>query len=197
MREVNMRILIAKISLSCGPLLLGGIGYFAYASSPANYLPSADRPAIEQAGQTEGNTKIIVIYRGSTKDPAASVSLDGNEKGKLPSRMYLAMPSSDGSHTIAVGGFEQRKVMCKQVIGVWGEAGSDNIVNIEMPFHPASLTVTLAERETTYLLIERNRPSLSLCSSLSSSPSGLTNYRLREIKAKDGEKLVKKFEAMQ
>jgi hypothetical protein len=173
-----------------GAILLGSISCFLYASDPS-WTTS------EQAIQKAGDKRIVVIFKGSKKDPAAKVSLDGDEKGELTAGMYFTMPAADGSHTIAVGENSRRKIACEKASFMGGCAGSVGVDHLEASIRPASLAVVLAENGTIYLLIERNRLDSICCTTITTDPGRITDYKLREINAKDGEKLVGKYREIQ
>jgi hypothetical protein len=174
-----------------GAILLGSISCFLYASDPS-WTTS------EQAIQTAGEKRIVVIFKGSKKDSAAKISLDGDEKGELTAGMYLAMPAANGSHTIAAGENTRRKIACERpALAGLCAGGSVGVDHLEANIHPASRTVVLFESQTVYLLIERNRLDSICCTVITTDPGRITDYKLCEIKAKEGEKLLKKYREIQ
>ena len=172
----------SSIFLSCGLLLglMAGIG-----------------TAMGQDGQNPGNKKIVIIYKGAAKDPAASLSLDGKEKGELAARSSIDLPVNSGSHTITAGAYALKSVACYRLKGAYGTSGGggDPLDFVEMPFRPASLTVVTGESETTYLQVERSKFQIQYCSEVGRHPERLINYVLSEIKTQEGEKLLKKYRA--
>jgi len=172
-----MRIPIVKILLSCGLLLQSSIGFYAQESS-----------------QTD--KKIVVIYKGSNKSQAAPLSLDGTEKGELPNETYLVIPAKDGSHEVTVGKQVTHSFTCYDATISGGgscSAGGPR-TSMTMSFSPVSLKVDLSESATTYILVEPYKPE-GCCNEIARMK--MVDYKLREIKAKDAEKLVKKYKARQ
>jgi hypothetical protein len=174
----------SSISLLCG-LLLVTAGIFAFAPGPV----------MAQVDKKESNKKIVVIFKGGSKDPATKLSLDEKDQGSLAPETYLELSVSGGSHTITAGEETSRKVRCSRSLGGTGQLGtsSTSFDHIEMTFNPASLKVDLSKSETIYLLLERFKPPTISCEELESHPENLSDYRLREIKEQDGVKLVNKY----
>jgi hypothetical protein len=175
----DMRSLIVRILLSCGLLLLGSISFYA-----------------QESGQTEGNKKIVVIFKGNNKSTVAPVALDGTEKGELPNESYIAIPAKDGSHEVTVGKNVTHGLTCYlETISSGGNCSAGGAQNsITMTFSPVSIKVDLSKNEKAYILVEPYKPE-GCCSQMSRMK--LVDYKLREIKEKDAEKLVKKYKAIE
>jgi hypothetical protein len=174
-----MKISIAKILLSCGVLLLCSNGFYAQESS-----------------QTEGTKKIVVIYKGTSKSTAAPVLLDGLAKGEIANETYITIPAKDGSHDVTVGKSVSHSFTCTQpnmsAGGSCTAGGSQN--TLTMSFSPVTIKVDLSKSEATYILVEPYKPE-GCCTE--TSRMKMVDYKLREIKAKDAEKLLSKYKAIQ
>jgi len=164
----------------------------------AEELRSASAQAIEPVAKTGSNKSIVVIFKGLKKDPVAKTSMDGHEIGKLMAGMYLVVREIGGSHVVTVGENTTRSIQCMRSTNVAAcGLASTPIDFVKAPFHPASLSFASGESETTYLLIERKMLRPTCCFLLNSDLGSFTDYKIREIKAKEGEKLVKMYQEMQ
>ncbi len=175
--EVGVNTQKATTYFLCGFLLLFSNGIVF--PEPGSTAGQTDRASNERT--------IIVIFKGSPKDPVATVSLDGKGKGELSGERWLELHPRAGSHTVAIAGALTRVFSCH-----WGAGMPAD--RMEKPLQPASLAVTLAEEKIIYLLIERNRIVLN-CAQLQNLATPLTDHTIRQIKAKDGEKFVKNYRA--
>jgi hypothetical protein len=173
----------SSLSLLCS-LLLVSAGIYAYAPSLA----------MAQGEKKESNKKIVVIFKGKAKDPAARITLDGKEQSQLAPETFVELPAGSGIYAVNVGEEVSRKVRCFRSVGSGTYATSSTSFDHEdMTFYPASLKVDLNALETVYLLVERFKPPTISCDELVAHPESLSDYRMREIKTEDGEKLVKKY----
>jgi hypothetical protein len=168
-----MNIIAAKMSLLL-VLILCSFGFSAYALG------------------SEESQKIIVIYRASTKDPAVKLTLDGKENGSLTGGTYIELPTDDGKHVITAGMPVQKTIDC--LMG-WGGNNDAPLDHIKVNFRPASITVDAAK--TVYILAERFRPETVHCMDMSRNLNKFTDYKLREIKPPEAEKLMQKYQQTQ
>jgi hypothetical protein len=182
------------LSLLCGLLLLCSSSFYAQETGQSK---STSAQAVAQTGQMEGNKKIVVIFKGSKKDPAANVTLEGKDVGELAFETYLEMKVKNGSYTVGAGKYVTHSVVCyiesMQSGGGCSAGGSQD--HVPMQFQPATLKVDVGENEATYILIERFKPESTCCNQLGSKK--LMDYKMKEIKAKDGEKYLSKYKALQ
>jgi len=172
-------------SLSLLSGLLVSTGLLVY--SPGSLMAQADKK--------EGNKKIVVIYKGGSKDPAAKISLDGNDQGALAPEKFLEISTGDGNHTVIAGEGSSRNVRCSRQLGGSGQLGtsSTSFDHIDVSFNPAELKLDLKDKDAIYLQLERFKPPTLTCDELERKPDQFSEYKLREIKAEDGQKLVKKY----
>ncbi len=164
--------------MSCGLLLQSGNSFGA-----------------QQSSQTEVNKKIVVIFKGSNKKSAAAVSLDGREKGELLNETYIAIPAKRGSHEVAVGKHVIHSIPCYiESMSAGGSCTAGGAQDqITFAFSPATLKVNLSGSDAAYILVEPYKPE-GCCSQINQMK--LVDYKLREIKAKDAEKLLSKCKAI-
>jgi hypothetical protein len=175
-----MRSSIFKILLPCVLLLLGGVTFYA-----------------QEAGKAEGNGKIVVIYKGSKNSPAAPVLLDGQPKGELANETYVEIAANEGSHEVSVGKQSTHSFKC--YIPSMSTGGSQCSAggtpqDTTATFSPVVQKVDLKKGETSYLMVEPYKPELC-CNDVSRTK--MVDFKVREIKDKDADKLIKKFKAIQ
>jgi hypothetical protein len=168
-----MRIPIVKILLLCS-ILLCSTWFYA-----------------QESGQTD--KKIVVLFKGNSKSTAAPVALDGMVQGELPNETYLVIPAKDGSHDVTVGKQDTHAFKCN-VESMSGNCTSGGATNsLTLTFYPVTLKVDLSEGATTYVQVEPFKPE-GCCTDIGRIK--LVDYKVRVIKAKDGEKLMNKYKAM-
>jgi hypothetical protein len=182
LKEATMKCTSMSLLFS---LLLAGACIFA----------SAPAPAMAQVGENENNTKIVIIYKAKkNKDPDAKVFLDDKEQGVLKAETYLELAADAGSHKITVGEATSRSIRCSRSIGSGPYATSSTSFDYyDMPIDPIIQKVELNTQEPIYLLIERFKIPTISCDELPRSTDILVDFKVQEIKKKDGEKYLKKY----
>ncbi len=172
-----------SISLLCGLFLVS-----------ACIIANAPAPLMAQVDKQEGNKKIVVIFKGGSKDPAAKLSVDDKEQGTLAPEKFIEISVGSGGHTVVAGEGSSRSVRCSRSLsGSSYGTSSTSFDHIDVSFNPATLKVDLSASDTIYLLVERFKPPTIACEELERSPDKFSEYKVREIKAEEGQKLVKKY----
>jgi hypothetical protein len=169
-----MRISRIKTLLSCGLLLLCSVSFYA---------------------QESGQKKIVIIFKGSSKSPVAPISLDGQDKGELNNEAYIEIPVKEGSHDLTVGKQVTHNFTCYlESMSSGGGCTSGGPQNdLTLTFMPVTIKVDMSKNEKSYLLVEPYKPE-GCCSQVNRMK--LVDYKVREIKAKDAEKLTSKYTPM-
>jgi hypothetical protein len=174
-----MRSSIFKILLPCVLLLLGGVTFYA-----------------QEAGKAEGS-KIFVIYKGAKNSLPAPVLLDGQAKGELTNETYVEIAANEGSHDVTVGKNSTHPFKCyipsMSTGGTQCSAGGSSN-ELTLTFSPVVQKVDVKKGEASYLMVELNKPEIC-CNDVSRTK--MVDFKVREIKDKDAEKLIKKYKAIQ
>jgi hypothetical protein len=170
---------IFKILLPCVLLLLGGITFYA-----------------QETGKAEGG-KIFVFYKGAKNSLPAPVFLDGQAKGELTNETYVEIAANEGSRDVTVGKNSTHAFKCyipsMSTGGTQCSAGGSSN-ELTLTFSPVVEKVEVKKDAASYLLVELWKPELC-CNDVSRTK--LVDFKVRDIKQKEAEKLIKKYKAIQ